>query len=166
MLDRADGEAGASYLDLAEVLIQRGASTGDDLLQLWRRIVFFICISNVDDHLRNHGFLLEAKGWRLAPAYDVNPVALGDGLTLNISETDNAQTLELAREMAPSFRVSPTIATKVIGEVVAAVRRWRDEAKRAHISRADQERMAPAFRVADAATPSRGPRSGRPSGRR
>lgn len=148
LLDRNDGEVGASYLDLATVLIQYGARPGTDLEQLWRRIVFFVCVSNVDDHLRNHGFLLARQGWLLAPAYDMNPVAHGDGLLLNISETDNAQDLELVRDVAPSFRVKSKRANAIVGEVVAAVRAWRDEAKKAKLSRTEQERMAPAFRVA------------------
>jgi serine/threonine-protein kinase HipA len=128
MLERSDGDAGASYLDLAGVLTQRGAHVPRDLEQLWRRIVFFACISNVDDHLRNHGFLLERKGWALAPAYDMNPVAHGDGLTLNISETDNAQDLSLALDVAKHFRVKAARAKKIVGEVRAAARQWRAEA--------------------------------------
>ncbi len=69
---------------------QNGASPNSDLEELWRRIVFYIAVKNTDDHLRNHGFLLTNDGWRLSPAYDVNPVYFGTGLTLNISETDNA----------------------------------------------------------------------------
>jgi serine/threonine-protein kinase HipA len=150
MLERGDGEQGASYIDLAGVLTQRGAHVPRDLEQLWRRIVFFICISNVDDHLRNHGFLLEAKGWSLAPAYDMNPVAYGDGLTLNISETDNEQSLELALEVAKHFRVKAPKAKSIVKEVTKVVQGWRAEAKKAGIARAAQGRMANAFRVAEA----------------
>jgi serine/threonine-protein kinase HipA len=89
LLGRSDGdEAPASYLDLAEVIARHGAHPARDLEELWRRIAFNVCVSNVDDHLRNHGFLLGESGWSLAPAYDMNPVAYGDGLTLNISTTD------------------------------------------------------------------------------
>jgi serine/threonine-protein kinase HipA len=149
LLDRSDGEAGGSYLELAGVLIQHGARVAQDLEQLWRRIVFFVCVSNVDDHLRNHGFLLARNGWTLAPAYDVNPVPYGNGLLLNISETDNAQDLELVRDVAESFRVKPKRANAIIKEVVTAVRTWRDTAKKAALSRTEQERMAPAFRAAE-----------------
>lgn len=149
MLDRGDGEGGASYIDLAGVLTQHGAHAPRDLEQLWRRIVFFVCISNVDDHLRNHGFLLERKGWALAPAYDMNPVAHGDGLTLNISETDSAQDLDLVVEVAKHFRVKAARAKEIGGEVRTAVGGWRAEAKRAGIARAEQDRMAGAFRLAD-----------------
>ncbi len=149
MLERADGEEGISYLDLAQVLIRQGAHPARDLEQLWRRIVFFVCVSNVDDHLRNHGFLLEPKGWSLAPAYDMNPVASGGGLSLNISETDNAQDLELVLDVAKHFRVKSKRAAEIVDEVIAVVRGWRSEAKRAHISRVDQDRMAEAFRVTE-----------------
>lgn len=149
LLERSDGEEGASYLDLAAILARQGAHPARDLEQLWRRIVFYVCVSNVDDHLRNHGFLLEPHGWSLAPAYDVNPVATGGGLTLHISETDNAQELSLAREVASYFRLDPRRADAIIGEVVGVVRDWRKEAKAAGISRADQDRMADAFRVAE-----------------
>ena len=151
LLERSDGEEGASYLDLARVLIQQGAHPARDLEQLWRRIVFFVCISNVDDHLRNHGFLLEAGGWSLAPAYDVNPVATGSGLTLNISETDNAQDLALVSDVAPYFRVAVRRAKTIVAEVVAATRTWRKEAKAVGLSRGEQDRMASAFRLVEAA---------------
>lgn len=148
LLERTDGEAGASYLDLANVLVQHGAEPARDLEQLWRRLVFFVCVSNVDDHLRNHGFLLGDSGWRLAPAYDVNPVADGAGLTLNISETDNTQDLSLVRDVARTFRVTARKADAIIAEVVTVVRTWRTEAEKAKLSRTEQERMAPAFRLA------------------
>ncbi len=148
MLERSDGE-GASYIDLASAITQRGAHVPRDLEQLWRRIVFFVCISNVDDHLRNHGFLLEKKGWALAPAYDMNPVAYGDGLTLNISETDNTQSLALALDVAAHFRLKATTAKTIIADVTKVVCGWRGEAQKIGIARAEQDRMARAFRVAE-----------------
>jgi serine/threonine-protein kinase HipA len=147
LLERRDGDP-ASYLELAQMIAQRGAHPARDLEQLWRRIAFFTCVSNVDDQLRNHGFLLEAEGWTLAPAYDVNPTPDGNGLVLNISETDNAQDLGLVRDVAKSFRVKPRRADAILGEVVAAVRGWPAEAKKLKLSRDDQDRMAPAFRLA------------------
>jgi serine/threonine-protein kinase HipA len=147
LLDRRDGDDGASYIDLANILVQQGARASRDLEQLWRRIAFFVCVSNVDDHLRNHGFLLESEAWRLAPAYDMNPNADGDGLSLNISETDNAQDLDLVRDVAKHFRVKPRRADEIIGEVSKAVATWPSEAKKAKLSRDEQERMAPAFRL-------------------
>jgi serine/threonine-protein kinase HipA len=148
LLARTDGEEGASYLDMASVLIQHGAHAPRDLEELWRRIVFSVCVSNVDDHLRNHGFLLEPRGWALAPTYDVNPVPSAGGLTLNISEADNAQDLALVRDVAALFRVAPARADAIIAEVVTAVRRWRAEAKALGLSRTEQDRVEPAFEVA------------------
>lgn len=83
-----DGDYEASYLELAEFITQHGAQTATDLEQLWRRIVFNIAVSNTDDHLRNHGFILDKKGWKLSPAYDLNPVTPANGLHLNIMESD------------------------------------------------------------------------------
>lgn len=150
LLDREDGD-GASYLDLVDVITRHGAAASKDLEQLWRRVAFFVCVSNVDDHLRNHGFVLQPTGWSLAPAYDMNPNPDGNGLTLNVSESDNAQDLELVRGVAKHFRVKARRAEEILGEVLASVRTWREEAKRARISRAAQDRMAHAFRIADAA---------------
>jgi serine/threonine-protein kinase HipA len=146
MLNHVDGAADVSYLDIARVLVRSGSRPAADLEQLWRRIVFNVCISNVDDHLRNHGFLLRSDGWVLAPAYDMNPVADGEGLTLNISETDNSQDLGLLRSVAKHFRVAPKRADEIIGEVITAVRRWESEAETLGISREERRQMSGAFR--------------------
>lgn len=150
LLQRTDGDdasTGVSYLDLAEFITSHGAEPDLDLEQLWRRIVFHICISNVDDHLRNHGFILEPNGWVLSPAFDINPVATGDGLKLNISESDNSQDLELAREVATYFRIDSDRANEIIAEVISATQHWQDEARALKISQSEQEKMARAFRV-------------------
>lgn len=140
-------DGAASYLDLAEILIQSGANTNEDLPQLWRRVVFNICVSNTDDHLRNHGFLLTNRGWRLAPAYDMNPNARGNGLALNISMDDNRQDLELATDVAELFRVDNPQET--IAEVVSAVKTWRSVASKYGLSASEQAALEPAFRIAD-----------------
>ena len=153
LLERRDGDdapAGASYLELADLLMRTGARTTADLEQLWRRIVFFACVSNTDDHLRNHGFLLTPKGWILAPAYDMNPDPQGDGLKLNISESDNTQSLELILEVAPFYRIERHDATGIVREVVASVRDWRKVADTLGISADAQARMSRAFRLAEA----------------
>lgn len=152
LLGRTDGDdysTGASYLELAELLMQQGVRTDEDLQELWRRIAFSVCISNVDDHLRNHGFLWESGGWALSPAYDLNPVGYGDGLKLNISESDNAQDLDLVREVAPYFRLKPERAEEILEEVVSAARTWRSVATTVGIGAREQEEMAQAFRVGD-----------------
>ncbi len=150
LLNRVDGDGaatGASYLELVQFLSKEGAQAPDDLGQLWRRIVFFICVSNTDDHLRNHGFMLQPKGWALAPAYDMNPVSTGNGLHLNISESDNAQDLELALSVIEYFRLKKPQAEKIIADVIETVKTWRAVASSVGISSGEQDRMANAFRI-------------------
>jgi len=144
-----DGEQsqGASYLEIAEFLSTQGAQTEADLAQLWRRMVFNIAVSNTDDHLRNHGFLLTKKGWKLSPAYDLNPIVGKHGLHLNISDTDNALDYQLAFEVKDFFRLSQEGATQIYDEVLNAVKHWQQVAKRLGISRAEQAMKEPAFNV-------------------
>ena len=146
--DGDGGDTGVSYLDMAEFLIQHGAQTNDDLEQLWRRIVFNVCVSNVDDHLRNHGFLLTPKGWILSPAYDMNPSATSNGLTLNISKVDNAQDINLVLEVAPTFRVKIERANEIVTEVISAVTGWENIALHHGLSSSEINRMSYAFRIA------------------
>jgi serine/threonine-protein kinase HipA len=105
-IDGQDHADGASYLELVDFIQKNGANVDQDLEQLWRRIVFSICVTNTDDHLRNHGFLLTNDGWVLSPAYDINPVENGSGLKLNISDEDNSLDLNLAMEVSEFFRLS------------------------------------------------------------
>jgi serine/threonine-protein kinase HipA len=129
--------------------MKQGAQPEADLEQLWRRIVFSICVSNADDHLRNHGFLLTPQGWALSPAYDLNPDPYADGLKLNISEADNAQDLSLALEVADYFRVKGNRAHAIAEEVTAAVRPWRTAAQNMGISSDEIAQIEPAFRVVE-----------------
>jgi serine/threonine-protein kinase HipA len=148
-LDGDDASAGASYLEIARVLIEHGAQTDTDLRELWSRIVFNMLVSNTDDHLRNHGFLLvPGKGWRLSEAYDMNPVPGSHGLKLNVSEADNALDLDLARSVAPFFRVSRKLADEVIARSRAVVKQWPKIAGSLNIPPREQERLAAAFRLA------------------
>ena len=152
MLGRTDGDdcnEGVSYLDLVEFLMKHGCNVQADLEELWRRIVFSICVSNTDDHLRNHGFILTSDGWRLSPAYDINPVATGTGLKLNISEDDNALDLELALSVSSYFRIKQNRALEIIEEVKSAVRNWKAIAKKYKISKSEQDLKSLAFSRAD-----------------
>ncbi len=149
-LGKVDGDnhsTGTSYLDLAEFIVRSGSNVDVDLEQLWRRIILSICISNVDDHLRNHGFILEETGWRLSPAYDINPVEDGEGLKLNISEHDNSQDLDLALSVIGYFRIDEDKAKQIIEEVKIAVSKWRGHADKLSISKGKQDLMSRAFRV-------------------
>jgi serine/threonine-protein kinase HipA len=148
LLERNDGDSarhGASYLELVDFLIESGANTKGDLEELWKRIVFSICISNTDDHLRNHGFLLTREGWCLSPAYDMNPNPYGGGLSLNISENSNQQSLDLALDVCSDFRVDFKKAQKIISKIKTEVSKWPSLAKQLKISKSEQDHMADAF---------------------
>lgn len=135
----------ASYLDIAEFILNYGANVNDNLHQLWRRIVFNICISNTDDHLRNHGFILTDKGWILSPAYDLNPSVEKEGLALNVDMDDNALSLELAKSVGIYFRLNEPEMNSIIDEIKNAVRNWQNIASEIGISRGEQEMMKHAF---------------------
>ena len=104
MLGARDNQT-RSYMEIADALRQHGAASKDDIRELWRRIVFNILISNTDDHLRNHGFLYSGpNGWRLSPAYDLNPVPVDVKprvLTTAINEDDSTASIDLAMSVAP-----------------------------------------------------------------
>ncbi|TAL76438.1 MAG: HipA domain-containing protein [Burkholderiaceae bacterium] len=145
-----DTSTGVSYLELAEVLIRHGSQTNADLRELWSRIVFNILVSNTDDHLRNHGFILVPEaGWRLSEAYDMNPVPFADGLKLNITAVDNALDLEFAREVAAYFRLNLAEADAIIDEFQRITSQWRTVARELGLPALEQDRMAEAFRLAN-----------------
>jgi serine/threonine-protein kinase HipA len=147
MLDAEDNEQ-RSYLEIADALRQYGAKTEEDCAQLWRRMVFNILISNTDDHLRNHGFLYETGGWRLSPAYDLNPVPVDVKpriLTTAIDEADGTASLDLAYQVAEHFGLRADKAKTIAKEVGTAVKNWRDTAKSRGLSASEIERMASAF---------------------
>lgn len=151
MTDRVDGDdasTGASYLELAEVIMEHGSQPNADLRELWSRIVFNIMVSNTDDHLRNHGFILDpGRGWRLSAAYDMNPVAHADGLKLNITDADNALDLELAREVAEYFRIGRSDVEVIIDHFRLTIANWQEVAGALGLSRREQDNMAAAFRA-------------------
>jgi serine/threonine-protein kinase HipA len=135
----------ASYLDIAEFIQNYGVNIEENLHQLWRRIVFNIAISNTDDHLRNHGFILTDKGWILSPAYDINPSIDKDGLALNIDTDNNALDFELAKSVGDFFRLDKNQMNTILKEVFNSVNQWKDIANNIGISRAEQEMMKSAF---------------------
>jgi serine/threonine-protein kinase HipA len=143
--DGQDASDGVSYLELVDFISSYGARVNEDLTELWRRIVFSICVSNTDDHLRNHGFLLVQDGWVLSPAYDINPVETGRGLKLNISENDNSLDLELAMEVHEYFRLKEATALEIIKSVKTSVSSWRKIADSYNISKTQQELKTLAF---------------------
>ncbi|WP_413111961.1 type II toxin-antitoxin system HipA family toxin [Thaumasiovibrio sp. DFM-14] len=147
-LEYFDGnDDGASYLELAEFLIQHGSNTQEDLEQLWTRMLFNIMVSNSDDHLRNHGFIFDTTGWQLSPAYDINPTPNATGLHLNIDDVSNALEVELAFEVAEYFQLEAKKADGIYQRVVAAVSRWEELAEEAGIEKGDRDLMRDCFLV-------------------
>jgi serine/threonine-protein kinase HipA len=150
MLGYTDGinaQEGASYLELVDFLTANGASVDEDLKELWKRIVFNIAVTNTDDHLRNHGFILTEKGWILSPAYDINPIETGNGLKLNISENDNSLDFDLVLSVAEYFRLEKEKAEKIIRNIKEVVSNWRSLANKFKIPKSEQELMSKAFRT-------------------
>jgi serine/threonine-protein kinase HipA len=148
MLGAKDNER-HSYLEVVDAIRQHGARIEPDLEELWRRIVFYILISNTDDHLRNLGFLfVGSEGWGLAPAYDLNPVPVEikpRELSTSITLEEGTASLSLAFEVASYFKLSAKRARAIVGEVGRAVRRWDQSAAELGISKQDREAMASAF---------------------
>lgn len=136
----------ASYLDIVEFIQDNAHHVDENLAQLWRRIVFNIAVSNKDDHLRNHGFILSAEGWKLSPAYDLNPSIDKDGLALNIDMHSNDLDFDLAKNVGEYFRLNETQMNNIIEEVIMSVKGWEAIAKEIGISRAEQGIMKSAFR--------------------
>ena len=150
MLQATDGDQ-RSYLEIAEAIEERSARAGQDLAQLWRRLLFNVLIRNTDDHLRNHGFLhAGGTSWSLAPAFDLNPQPDPGPTQLStfIDSADGSATVALALSVAPMFRLSAADARRTLGEVAAAVSDWRQIAGR-WLAPGEVDRMAPAFAALD-----------------
>lgn len=136
-----------SYLDIAEFIQFSGFDVSINLQQLWRRMIFNILISNTDDHLRNHGFILTMEGWKLSPAFDINPSIYKDGLALNIDMNNNDLDLELAKSVGIYFRLSEKEMKTIVDEVTASVCGWKKIAKELGIVRQEQTLMTAAFKI-------------------
>lgn len=138
-----------SYLEIVDALRQHGASPKEDIEALWRRMVFNVLISNTDDHLRNHGFLYEGQaGWRLSPAYDLNPMPIDlkpRVLSTMITDDDPTASLDLAFEVAGYFELNAARAKAIASEVAKSVTTWRRAAARHGLSKTEIDRMATAF---------------------
>ena len=144
--DGYNHKEGGSYLEIVELIERYGAEPNKDLVELWKRIVFSVGVSNTDDHLRNHGFLLTEKGWKLSPAYDINPNEDGTGLSLNISEDDNSLEYDLCIEVAEYFRWKIKAAEKYVKEAKYEISKWRKIAKELGIPNREVSYMENAFR--------------------
>ena len=138
-------ESAPSYLEIVEFIENYGADVEANLHQLWRRIVFNIAISNTDDHLRNHGFILTEKGWILSPAYDLNPSIEKDGLSLNIDMDDNGLSFDLAKSVGEYFRLNNVEMETILNDVLTVVKDWKTVANRIGIKNSEIALMSNAF---------------------
>jgi serine/threonine-protein kinase HipA len=146
----ADDSDLRSYLELAEVLRREGSRAKLDLQELWRRMTFNVLISNTDDHLRNHGFLHDGNGWRLAPAYDLNPMPMPTDVrprvhALALDETDQTSSLDTALRVAPMFGLNKTEARTIARQVASSVRKWGSVGTKLGLGARQLARMESAF---------------------
>lgn len=144
---RKEQSEGTSYLELAQFLRSKGdgAHADADLEQLFRRVAFNVAVGNRDDHLRNHGFILGATGWRLAPAFDVNPNTDKADHVLNIDDVDNRPSLQTVLTTAAFYGLTEERGKQIVEEVASAVDGWETMARLAGIARGDVELTVGAF---------------------
>ena len=150
-LQAVDGEEG-SYLDLLDNLVYEGANPKADREELFRRVAFSILISNVDDHLRNHGFLYAGNGWRLSPLYDVNPVPtdLKPRILSTRIDFDSATcSIPLLLETCESYGLSRSSAAALVKKIGDVTAHWRQVAEQLGAPRHEIERMSSAFEHED-----------------
>jgi serine/threonine-protein kinase HipA len=150
----ADESQVHSYLGIVDALRREGARPAQDLRELWRRLVFNVLVSNTDDHLRNHGFLHDGVGWRLAPAYDLNPMPVDVRPrvhALALDDTDATASMDTVWEVAPRFGLATKEARRIAHAVAASVRTWRSAGKQHGLKPKELDRMASAFEHEDLA---------------
>jgi serine/threonine-protein kinase HipA len=148
----ANDRQSRSYLDIVDALRRDGSRVTSDVRQLWRRLVFNVLVSNTDDHLRNHGFLRDAEGWHLAPAYDMNPMPADVRPrihSLAIDESDTTASFETAFEVSPRFGIARSDARTIAREVARVVRTWRTAGAQFGLKSKELERMESAFEHED-----------------
>jgi serine/threonine-protein kinase HipA len=149
LLQRTDGDdadSGVSYLDFVGFIKSECTDVTANLEELFRRVLFSVCVSNTDDHLRNHGFLYTEAGWTLSPAYDINVNETGTGLKLNIDEEDNSLDINLVLKTAPYYLITEKRATEIKDDVLNAVSNWRKIAAKYKAAPSEIERKAKAFK--------------------
>ena len=151
LLKRRDAEAGASYLDLALLIQDHGApgAIEADLEQLFRRVVFNVMVGNRDDHLRNHACLRTPGGWRLAPAFDMNPNVEKAEHSLALDARQNFPDLAVVAATAPFYRMESRQAERIIRESHEVVSGWRRRARAMDLPAPEIALVAPAFAHAD-----------------
>lgn len=150
VLGKTDGDVGTSYLDIAKFIMTYGSNAQDDLKELWQRVAFSMLVGNTDDHLRNHGFLLQNNGWQLSPMFDVNPVPYGDNLSLLVNETTSLIDKDILLGTADYYGWDGIKAEKRLQEMELTIKdNWQKLAKKYGIKRQAMETMKFAFRTSN-----------------
>lgn len=144
LTDGDNANTGHGYLDMVDFILQNCTNVEDNLKELYRRVAFNICIGNTDDHFRNHGFLLTAKGWTLSPAYDMNPT-LNEYQSLLINSHTNKSDLNELLDSCEEYILPKETAWQIIAEVLDAVKEWRALATRLVLAKSEQDRFAAVF---------------------
>ena len=139
-----NASTGNGYLDIVDFILQNCTEVNKNLQELYRRVAFNICIGNSDDHFRNHGFLLTAKGWTLSPAYDMNPT-LNEYQSLLISNSSSKADLAILSDACEDYMLPQDVATKIISEVVAAVKGWKALATKLGIANSEMDLFGNTF---------------------
>lgn len=150
LLQRTDGDdadSGVSYLDLVAFIKSGCTDVTENLEELFRRVLFSVCVSNTDDHLRNHGFLYTESGWTLSPAFDINANETGTALKLNIDEEDNSLDIDLVMSTSSYYLILDERAEVIKAEVLDAIADWRKVAIKHKIPSSEIERKANAFKA-------------------
>ncbi len=150
LLERADGEGG-SYVDLAQFIQGNGArgAVASDLEQLFRRVVFNVLTGNTDDHLRNHGFIRERTGWRLAPAYDLNPNPARRTHALRLDEANDTPDIAGILATAPHYRLTVKKASRILEDTRHTVRSWKRRARAMKLPAEEIATVGPAFALTE-----------------
>ena len=141
LLDGDNATTGHGYLDIVDFILQNCTHVEANLQELYRRVAFNVCIGNSDDHFRNHGFLLTAKGWTLSPAYDMNPT-LNEYQSLLITSTSNKADLHILLDACDEYMIGRKVAEGIIREVADAVKDWRSIVTRLGISKREMDMFA------------------------
>lgn len=147
LLGLTDGDnaySGHGYSDIVDFIILHGCDVEQNLEELFRRVTFYIIVGNSDDHFRNHGFLLTRKGWKLSPAYDINPT-LSDNQSLLINRSTSESDLNILLKSAEEYMIPTEKAHHIINEVKTAMKSWRAEARKLGLPQRDIDMFAPRF---------------------
>lgn len=144
LTDGDNASTGNGYTDIVDFIIQYGTDIENNIEELYRRVAFYIIVGNSDDHFRNHGFLLSRKGWRLSPAYDINPT-ISDTQSLLINRDTNESDLNILLHSAEDYMLTNERAQEIINEVKTAMKSWRNEAQRLHLPQRDIDLFSPRF---------------------